>query len=52
MISNLKALQEMGAVSVDTIMEKVDLVSDPDVEKMRLQNEKGVVNPSNIVGNE
>ena len=50
MISNLKALQEMGAVSVDTIMEKVDLVSDPEVEKVRLQNEKSVVNPSDEVG--
>ena len=50
MIANLKALQEMGAVSVDTIMEKVDLVSDPEVEKVRLQNEKSVVNPSDAVG--
>lgn len=50
MIANLKALQEMGAVSVDTIMEKVDLVSDPEVEKVRLQNEKSVVNPSDTVG--
>lgn len=49
MIANLKALQEMGAVSVDTIMEKVDLVSDPEVEKVRLQNEKSVVNPSDAV---
>lgn len=31
-------------------MEKVDLVSDPEVEKVRLQNEKSVVNPSDTVG--
>ena len=40
MISNLKALQEMGAVSCQTIMEKSDLVTDPEVEKARLKSEK------------
>lgn len=39
MIANLKALQEMGAISRETIMEKSDIVSDVDVEKNRLGNE-------------
>ena len=36
MIANLKALQEMGAISKETIMEKSDIVGDVDVEKSRL----------------
>lgn len=52
MISNLKSLQEMGAISITSIMEKTDLVSDPDVEKERLRGEKNAVNPSNVVENE
>ena len=36
MIANLKALQEMGAISKETIMEKSDIVSDVEVEKSRL----------------
>lgn len=40
MIENLKALQEMGAISRETIMEKSDIVSDVEVEKKRLSGEK------------
>ena len=40
MIANLKALQEMGAISKETIMEKSDIVSDVEVEKKRLSGEK------------
>ena len=39
MIANLKALQEMGAISRETIMEKTEYVTDVDVEKKRLQGE-------------
>lgn len=39
MIENLKALQEMGAISKETIMEKSDIVSDVEVEKKRLSGE-------------
>ena len=39
MIANLKALQEMGAISKETIMEKSDIVSDVEVEKSRLESE-------------
>lgn len=57
MIANLKALQEMGAISRETIMEKTEYVSDVDAEKKRLEGEnvaepnnselaKDVVNPS------
>lgn len=54
MIANLKALQEMGAISRETIMEKTEYVSDVDVEKKRLEGENvsretnvdDVVNPS------
>ena len=53
MIANLKALQEMGAISKETIMEKTEYVSDVDVEKKRLSGENvsretnvDVVNPS------
>lgn len=57
MIANLKALQEMGAISKETIMEKTEYVSDVDAEKKRLEGEdvekpnnsetlKDVVNPS------
>ena len=54
MIANLKALQEMGAISRETIMEKTEYVSDVDVEKKRLDGENvsretnvdDVVNPS------
>lgn len=57
MIANLKALQEMGAISRETIMEKTEYVSDVDVEKKRLEGENvsretnvdDVVNPSKEV---
>lgn len=39
MIANLKALQEMGAISKETIMEKSEYVTDVDVEKERLNGE-------------
>ena len=39
MIANLKALQEMGAISKETIMEKTEYVSDVEVEKKRLSSE-------------
>lgn len=57
MIANLKALQEMGAISKETIMEKSDIVSDVEVEKKRLSGEnvsqdvsQKIDNPSNTVG--
>lgn len=40
MVANLKALQEMGAISRETIMEKTEYVSDVEVEKKRLNSEK------------
>lgn len=39
MIANLKALREMGAISIESVMEKSDIVSDVDVEMYRLKNE-------------
>lgn len=39
MITNLKALQEMGAISKETIMEKSEYITDVDVEKKRLSGE-------------
>ena len=62
MIANLKALQEMGAISRETIMEKTEYVSDVDAEKKRLEGEnvaepkvsevpKDKDNSSNEVGN-
>ena len=47
MIANLKALQEMGAISKETIMEKTEYVSDVEVEKKRLQGEEPTVNDAN-----
>lgn len=46
MIANLKALQEMGAISKETIMEKTEYVSDVDAEKKRLQGENVEYSPS------
>lgn len=40
MVANLKALQEMGAISKETIMEKTEYVSDVEVEKKRLKGEE------------
>ncbi len=62
MIANLKALQEMGAISRETIMEKSEIITDVDVEKKRLEGEESVLQnssersedktkPSNEVGN-
>ena len=62
MIANLKALQEMGAISRETIMEKTEYITDVDVEKKRLQGEneqkekvftlaKDKDNPSDEIGN-
>lgn len=48
MITNLKALQEMGAISRETIMEKSELISDVDVEKKRLQGENVVPAPDGV----
>ncbi|WP_455714121.1 phage portal protein [Anaerosporobacter sp.] len=42
-VANLKAMQEMGAISVETIMEKSELIKDVSVEKTRLEGEKGTV---------
>ena len=47
MIANLKALQEMGAISRETIMEKTEYVSDVDAEKKRLEGEEPTVNDAN-----
>ncbi len=62
MIANLKALQEMGAISRETIMEKSEIITDVDVENKRLEGEEQVTQnlvegadnktkPSNEVGN-
>ena len=55
MIANLKALQEMGAISRETIMEKSEFISDVEVEKKRLASEEPVevkeVKPTENVGN-
>lgn len=62
MIANLKALQEMGAISRETIMEKSEIITDVDVEKKRLEGEESLTEnlpqavedktkPSNKVGN-
>ena len=42
MVANLKALQEMGAISRETIMEKSEFISDVEVEKKRLASEEPV----------
>ena len=51
MIENLKALQEMGAISRETIMEKSDIVSDVEVEKKRLSGENVSQNVSQKIDN-
>ena len=48
MIENLKALQEMGAISRETIMEKSDIVSDVEVEKKRLSGENVKGSPNGV----
>lgn len=52
MITNLQALRELGAISVESIMEKSDLISNVDVEKERIKAEKDVINSSDAVGND
>ena len=49
MIANLKALQEMGAISRETIMEKTEYITDVDVEKKRLEGENVSQNVSRNV---
>lgn len=39
LVSNLKALQEMGAISKQTIMEKSGYIDDAEIEKQRIDNE-------------
>ena len=51
MIANLKTLQEMGAISKETIMEKTEYVSDVEVEKKRLSGENVSQNVSQKVDN-
>ena len=51
MIANLKALQEMGAISRETIMEKTEYVSDVDVEKKRLEGENVATETNGDVDN-
>ena len=46
MIANLKALQEMGAISRETIMEKSEIITDVDVEKKRLEGEEQLLQKS------
>lgn len=48
MIANLKALQEMGAISRETIMEKSEIITDVDVEKKRLEDENMVSTPNGV----
>ena len=50
MIANLKELQEMGAISRETIMEKSEIITDVDVEKKRLEGEEQLSqNPTTTV---
>lgn len=44
MIVNLKALRDLGAISIDSIMEKSDIVNDVEAEKKRLSREQGQEN--------
>ena len=41
-VKNLQTMREMGAISIDTIMEKSALIGDISVEKDRLKSESGV----------
>jgi hypothetical protein len=43
-VANLKAMRDMGAISIDTIMEKSALIGDVSVEKDRLRSESVVLN--------
>lgn len=51
MVANLKALQEMGAISRETIMEKTEYVSDVEVEKKRLASENELAKLDKDVAN-
>lgn len=42
-VANLKVMRDMGAISIDTIMEKSALIGDVSVEKDRLKSESGIV---------
>jgi hypothetical protein len=39
-LANMNVLKQMGAISVETIMEKADLIANKDVEQKRLKKEK------------
>lgn len=39
MITNLQTLREMGAISIESVMEQSDVVGDVEVEKQRLKSE-------------
>lgn len=41
-VKNLKVMQEMGAISTDTIMEKSGIIKDVNAEKTRLSEDSGV----------
>ncbi len=43
-VANLKTMRDMGAISIESIMEKSDLVKDVSVEKTRLISEGNVAN--------
>ena len=43
-VKNLQVMREMGAISIDTIMEKSALIGDVSVEKDRLRSESVVLN--------
>jgi len=42
-VNNLKTMREMGAISIDTVMEKSDFIKDIQVEKERLNGEHTAV---------
>lgn len=43
-VKNLQAMREMGAISIDTVMEKSELIGDVSVEKDRLRSESVELN--------
>jgi hypothetical protein len=43
-VANLKTMRDMGAISIESIMEKSDLIKDVSVEKTRLVSEGNVAN--------
>lgn len=50
-INNLRTMREMGAISIDTIMEKSELIGDVAVEKDRLKDEDLPIDNS-VINNE